>query len=155
MDVTSALVGFLAGLLASVFMVLFTEHVKETRQRIALLRIVEWQLGCLITALRKAEQTEMWDSSDVESFATYIRETYLRKPELLLAARREQTRAAVEQIYSEVSALPGLLRIFRAQQARGHTPTAIDRGQYEGLAKRCEQSLGTLRRARWWVLVGR
>jgi hypothetical protein len=155
MDMVSVLVGFLAGLLASVVTVLFTEHVRETRRRITLLRIVEWQLWCLITALRKAEQTEIWDSFDVESFATYIRETYLGKPELLLAARRQQTRTALEQIYSEVSGLLGLLQIFRAQKTRGHPPTAIDRGTYEGLAKRCQQSLETLRRARWWVLVGR
>lgn len=155
MDITSTLVGFLGGLLASVFMLLFTEHVKETRRRIALLRIVEWQLRCLITACRNAEQTEMWDSSDVENFATYIRETYLRKPELLLAARRQHSRAALEQIYSEVSGVLGLLRLFRAQANRDYPQKAIGRGTYEGLAKRCEQSLETLRRARWWVLVGR
>ncbi len=141
------LLGFLAGLAAA----WFAERGKETRQRITLIRVIEWQLQGLIDACRWALQSQIWDSVRVDNFARYIQQTFLRYPELVVAAQKLRTRKALANAYDEASALLDLISLYRDQLKKTGKSAALDSGNYNGIIKRCEATLRLLQRARWWL----
>lgn len=126
------LLGFLAGLAVA----WFAERGKETRRRIALIRVIEWQLQALVDACRWALQSQIWDSVRVENFARYIQQTFLRRPELVVAARRLRTRNALANAYDEASALLDLINLHRDQLRKIGKSAALDSGNYNGIIKR-------------------
>jgi len=142
-----AILGFLAGLVGA----LFIERAKETRRRISLIRVVEWQLEAFIEACEWAVRSKIWDASGVENFASFIVQTFQRQPELVVAAHRVETRKALWNAYAEASGTLGLIALYREQVNAKVTPTALDGANYQGLIQRSRETLGMLRRARWWL----
>lgn len=142
-----ALLGFLAGLVAA----LFAERGKETRKRISLIRVVEWQLEAFIDACEWAVRSKILDSSGVENFAAFIVQTFQRQPELIVAAHRSETRRALWDAYAEASGTLGLIALYREQVTAKVNPTALDGANYEGLIRRSRDALHLLKKARWWL----
>jgi hypothetical protein len=148
MNELHALLGFVAGLGSA----LFVERCKETRRRLGLIRVVEWQLEAFVDACEWALQSKIWDPINVENFATFIVQTFQRQPDLILAARRKATQKALANTYAEASAILALIALHRQQAQAGRVPYALDAGNYEGLIKRLRDTLELLRRARRWLL---
>jgi hypothetical protein len=147
-NILYALLGFLAGLVGT----LLIERSKQTRQRMAILDVVEWQIQSLIDACRDAAKWKQWDSSNVESFATLLHATYLCQPDLVLAIWTKQGRQNLATVYAEVSGLLGLITMYRSEVS--NASSAIGPGTYEGFSDRCEKALELIRqsRRRWQIL---
>ncbi|SNB47828.1 hypothetical protein [Geobacter sp. DSM 9736] len=147
-NILYALLGFLVGLIGS----LFIERSKQTRQRMAILDVVEWQVQSLIDACGEAAKRKQWDSSNVESFANFLHATYLRQPDLVLAIRTIEGRQNLANVYAEVTGLLGLITFYRSDAS--NASSAIGPGTYEGFSERCERALGLIRqsRRRWQIL---
>lgn len=144
-----ALLGFFAGLIGN----LFIERSKQTRQRMAILDVVEWQIQSLIDACREAAKGSQWDSSNVENFATLLHATYLRQPDIVLAIRTKEGRRSLANVYAEVSGLLGLISMYRSEAS--NSSSAIGPGTYEGFSSRCEKALESIKQSRrQWQIIG-
>jgi len=148
MNELNTALGFLAGLFAA----LFVERARETRHRIGLLRVIEWQLESFIDACEWAVRSKIWDSSGVENFANFIIHTFERHPDLVVAASRHRTRRALSNVYAEAAGILSLIALHREQVKARVPPTVLDAANYEGLIKRCKDTLALLQQARWWLL---